>query len=53
MEVIYGLILAAIILHEIPSARTLIGGAIILSATLYAMNAHRADGVNAAPISPI
>ena len=41
MEVIYGLILAAIILHEIPSARTLIGGAIILGATIYAMNTHR------------
>ena len=41
MEVIYGLILAALILHEIPGARTLIGGAIILGATLYAMNSHR------------
>ena len=41
MEVIYGLILAAIILHEIPRARTLIGGAIILGATLYAMNSQR------------
>lgn len=41
MEVIYSLILAALILHEIPGARTLIGGAIILGATLYAMNAHR------------
>ena len=43
MEVIYGLILAALILHEIPHARTLIGGAIILSATIYAMNAQRAS----------
>ncbi len=48
MEVIYGLILAALILHEIPSARTLIGGAIILGATLYAMNSHRES---AAPIA--
>ena len=47
MEVIYGLILAALILHEIPGARTLIGGAIILSATLYAMNTHRES---AAPV---
>ena len=44
MEVIYGLILAALILHEIPGARTLIGGAIILGATLYAMNSHRMLG---------
>ncbi len=41
MEVIYGLILAALILGEIPRARTLIGGAIILGATIYAMNSQR------------
>ena len=46
MEVIYGLILAAIILGEIPGARTLIGGAIILSATIYAMSSHRVDAVS-------
>ena len=43
MEVIYGLILAAIILGEIPRARTLIGGAIILGATIYAMYSQRAS----------
>ena len=47
MEVIYGLVLAALILHEIPGARTLVGGAIILGATLYAMNTHRES---AAPV---
>ena len=49
MEVIYGLILAAIILHEIPGARTLIGGAIILGATIYAMNTHR-ESVDVTPV---
>ena len=47
MEVIYGILLAAIILGEIPAARTLVGGAIILSATIYAMQRHRVDAVAA------
>lgn len=41
MEVVYGVILAALILHETPGLRTLLGGAIILAATLYAMQQHR------------
>ncbi len=41
MEVIYGVVLAALLLHEIPGFRTLFGGAIILCATLYAMQQHR------------
>lgn len=43
MEVIYGVVLAASILHEVPGPRTLLGGAIIVTATLYAMQKHRAD----------
>jgi drug/metabolite transporter (DMT)-like permease len=40
MEVVYGVALAAILVHEFPSARTLLGGVIIISATLYAMKQH-------------
>ncbi|MFO7714788.1 DMT family transporter [Desulfosarcina sp.] len=37
LEPVYGIILAYFLLHEIPSAHTLVGGAVILITTLVAM----------------
>lgn len=50
MEVVYGIALAAVFLHETPATRTLIGGAIIIAATLYAMSQHRANVPVSAPV---
>jgi drug/metabolite transporter (DMT)-like permease len=36
LEPVYGIALAALLLHEIPSARTLAGGALIVAAALFA-----------------
>jgi drug/metabolite transporter (DMT)-like permease len=35
LEVVYGIIFAMIILHEIPPFKTIIGGIIIFSVTIY------------------
>lgn len=49
MEVVYGVALAALFLHEAPAPRTLVGGAIIIAATLYAMSQHKPD----VPLEPL
>jgi len=40
LEPVYGIALAFLLLGEVPSARTLFGGALILGAALYATRAH-------------
>ena len=47
-EVVYGVVLAAVLLHELPSARTLIGGVVIIVATVYAMMRHRVETADVA-----
>jgi drug/metabolite transporter (DMT)-like permease len=39
LEPVYGIVLAALLLNEIPDARTLLGGALILAATVIASRA--------------
>jgi len=36
LEPVYGVVLAALILHEAPSARTILGGAVVLAVAVYA-----------------
>jgi drug/metabolite transporter (DMT)-like permease len=50
MEVVYGVLLAALLLHEIPRSRTVLGGILIILATIYAMRQHRADTAVVAPV---
>ncbi|RYG73552.1 DMT family transporter [bacterium] len=50
MEVVYGVTLAALLVPEIPSWRTLLGGAVIISATLYAIREHNSRELLLDPI---
>ncbi|BCM94191.1 hypothetical protein IAD21_06094 [Abditibacteriota bacterium] len=53
MEVVYGVLLAAVLLHEIPSVRTLVGGGIIIVATIYAMRQHHIETLDVASGPPL
>lgn len=44
LEVVYGVVLAALLLREIPRPRTVWGAILIISATIYAMRQHHKDG---------
>ena len=41
LEPVYGIVLAAIVLHEIPTLRSVVGGALILATTTYVAVAHQ------------
>ncbi|RYX86516.1 EamA family transporter [bacterium] len=53
MEVVYGVLLAALLLHEIPSYRTVFGGLIIITATIFAMLQHRVETADLASGPPL
>lgn len=53
MEVVYGVALAALLLHEIPTWTTLLGGFVIITATIYAMQQHRIETADVASLPPL
>jgi drug/metabolite transporter (DMT)-like permease len=50
MEVVYGIALAALLVPEIPSARTILGGVIIIGATMYAIRQHSTTDLLLEPV---
>ena len=43
LEPVYGIVLAALLLSEIPTVRMLIGGGLILGAAIYTMRRSKTD----------
>lgn len=50
MEVVYGIALAALLVPEIPSLRTMVGGVVIVGATLYATKRHGDEELLVEPV---
>jgi drug/metabolite transporter (DMT)-like permease len=50
LEMVYGVIFAVLLLGEIPTARTIIGGTLVLLAALYATRTSRAGHVEWTPV---